>query len=42
MMIANVPAVWIGDAFAQRVNMKLLRAVAAVLFVLMGILTLLA
>jgi len=42
MMIANVPAVWIGDAFAQRVNMKLLRAVAAVLFVLMGVLTLLA
>ena len=42
MMVANVPAVWMGEALARRVNMKLLRAVAAGLFVLLGVLALLA
>ena len=38
MMIANVPAVWMGQALAQRVNMRLMRRVAAGLFVVLGIL----
>jgi putative Ca2+/H+ antiporter (TMEM165/GDT1 family) len=42
MMIANVPAVWIGEALAHRVNMKVMRWVAAVLFALLGLLALLA
>ena len=42
MMIANVPAVWIGEALAHRVNMKVMRGVAAGLFVLLGALALLA
>ena len=42
MMIANVPAVWMGEALAHRVNMKWMRWVAAGLFVLLGGLTLLA
>lgn len=42
MMIANVPAVWIGEALAHRVNMKVMRGVAAGLFVLLGVLALLA
>jgi putative Ca2+/H+ antiporter (TMEM165/GDT1 family) len=36
MMIANVPAVWMGEALAHRVNMKWMRWVAAALFVLLG------
>lgn len=40
MMVANAPAVWLGERLAQRVNMKLMRWVAAGLFVLMGVLTL--
>ena len=42
MMIANVPAVWIGEALAHRVNMKVMRGVAAALFILLGVLALLA
>lgn len=42
MMIANVPAVWMGEALAHRVNMKWMRGVAAALFVLLGALTLYA
>lgn len=42
MMVANVPAVWIGRALADRVNMQVLRWVAAALFVLLGTLALLA
>lgn len=41
MMIANVPAVWMGAAFAHRVNMQAMRWVAAGLFVVLGVLTLL-
>jgi len=42
MMIANVPAVWVGEAMAHRVNLKWMRWIAAALFVILGILTLLA
>jgi putative Ca2+/H+ antiporter (TMEM165/GDT1 family) len=42
MMIANVPAVWMGEALAHRVNMKVMRWIAAALFVVLGILALLA
>ena len=40
MMIANVPAGWMGEALAHRVDMKKMRWVAAALFVLLGGLTL--
>jgi len=42
MMIANVPAVWMGEALAHRVNMTAMRWVAAALFVLLGVLALVA
>jgi putative Ca2+/H+ antiporter (TMEM165/GDT1 family) len=42
MMIANVPAVWLGETLARRVNMRLLRLVAAALFFLLAILTIVA
>lgn len=42
MMIANVPAVWVGAALAHRINMKAMRWVAAVLFAVLGVLALLA
>jgi putative Ca2+/H+ antiporter (TMEM165/GDT1 family) len=42
MMIANVPAVWMGAALAHRVNLKAMRWVAAGLFVVLGVLALLA
>jgi len=42
MMIANVPAVWLGETLARRVNMRLLRWVAAALFFLLAILTIVA
>jgi putative Ca2+/H+ antiporter (TMEM165/GDT1 family) len=40
MMIANVPAVWIGDRLAQQIPMKSVRMLAAALFILVGVLTL--
>jgi putative Ca2+/H+ antiporter (TMEM165/GDT1 family) len=42
MMIANVPAVWMGEALAHRVSMRWMRWVAAALFFVLGALTLLA
>ncbi|MFZ5539001.1 MAG: TMEM165/GDT1 family protein [Pseudomonadota bacterium] len=42
MMVANVPAVWLGETLAHRVNMGLMRWIAAALFVLLGILALFA
>jgi putative Ca2+/H+ antiporter (TMEM165/GDT1 family) len=42
MMIANVPAVWMGEALAHRVNMSWMRRIAAASFILLGVLTLLA
>jgi putative Ca2+/H+ antiporter (TMEM165/GDT1 family) len=41
MLLADVPAVWIGNKLAQRVPMKSVRIVAALLFVVMGAATLL-
>lgn len=41
MLIANAPAVWLGEKLAHRVNMRLMRWIAAALFVLLGVLTLL-
>jgi putative Ca2+/H+ antiporter (TMEM165/GDT1 family) len=40
MMIANVPAVFVGDRLAHRMPMKLVRAIAATVFALLGIATL--
>ena len=42
MMIANVPAVWLGEALAHRIDMKLMRRIAAGLFVLLGVVALFA
>jgi len=42
MMLANVPAVWIGEALPHRVNMKVMRWVAATMFAILGVLVLLA
>ena len=41
MMIADVPAVFIGTKFAQKVSMKLVHGIAAVVFAILGIITLL-
>ena len=42
MMLANVPAVWVGAALARRIDMRYMRWAAAALFVLLGVLTLFA
>lgn len=42
MMIANVPAVWVGEALAHRINMKLMHGIAAGLFLVLGVLALFA
>ena len=41
MLIADVPAVFVGDRLAARIPMKLVRGIAAAIFALMGIATLL-
>lgn len=41
MMLANVPAVFIGDRLLHKVSMPLVRAIAAALFALFGVLILL-
>ena len=41
MLIANVPAVYLGDRLAGRIPMKLVHRLAALLFAVMGVLTLL-
>lgn len=41
MMIADVPAVFIGDRFAAKIPMKLVHGIAAVMFAAMGVATLL-
>jgi putative Ca2+/H+ antiporter (TMEM165/GDT1 family) len=41
MMVANVPAVWLGDTLATRFDMTWMRRVAAALFVALGVATLL-
>ena len=40
MLLANVPAVLFGDAISRRISLKLVRAVAAVSFLVLGALTL--
>jgi len=40
MMLANVPAVFLGNALLQRVPMKLVHGIAAVLFLVAGVLML--
>lgn len=42
MLIANAPAVWLGETLARHVNMKVMRRVAAGLFFVLGIITLVA
>lgn len=41
MMIANVPAVLLGNKIIQMVSLKLVHAIAAVIFAVLGVLTLL-
>jgi Ca2+/H+ antiporter, TMEM165/GDT1 family len=41
MMIANVPAVFLGDRIARRISMRAVHAVAAAIFAALGVLTLL-
>jgi putative Ca2+/H+ antiporter (TMEM165/GDT1 family) len=40
MLIADVPAVFVGDKFGSRIPMKLVHSIAAAIFALMGLLTL--
>ena len=42
MLIADVPAVFIGIKFAQKVSMKLVHGIAAAVFAILGIVTLLS
>ena len=41
MLIADVPAVFVGNKFADKIPMKLVHSIAAGIFALMGVLTLL-
>lgn len=41
MMLANVPAVFLGDTIARKVSMRLVHSVAAAIFAALGVLTLL-
>ena len=41
MMIANVPAVYLGDRIAGRISLKLVHGIAAAVFALLGVATLL-
>ena len=41
MMVANVPAVLLGDQVAKRVSMPVVHAIAAAIFAVLGVLTLL-
>lgn len=41
MLIADVPAVFVGDRFAAKIPMKLVHSIAAVMFAVMGVLALL-
>lgn len=41
MMLANVPAVFLGDRVAKRISMHLVHGIAAVIFAALGVLTLL-
>jgi putative Ca2+/H+ antiporter (TMEM165/GDT1 family) len=41
MLVADVPAVFVGKRFAAKISMKLVHSIAAGIFALMGLLTLL-
>lgn len=41
MLIADVPAVFVGDAVSRRVSLRVVRSIAALMFVVLGVLTLL-
>ena len=41
MMIANVPAVLLGNRIAQRIPVRLVHGIAALIFALLGVMTLL-
>ena len=41
MLIADVPAVFVGDRFSKKIPMKLVHAIAAAMFAVMGVLALL-
>jgi putative Ca2+/H+ antiporter (TMEM165/GDT1 family) len=41
MMLANVPAVFLGDKIAKKVSMRVVHGVAAAIFAVLGVLTLL-
>jgi Ca2+/H+ antiporter, TMEM165/GDT1 family len=41
MVLANVPAVFLGDKIAKKVSMRLGHSIAAVIFAILGVLTLL-
>ena len=41
MLIADVPAVFIGDKLASKIPMKLVHGIAAAVFAILGVLTLL-
>jgi putative Ca2+/H+ antiporter (TMEM165/GDT1 family) len=40
MMIANAPVVWLGERFAHRIPIRLVHAIAAGLFAVLGVVTL--
>jgi Ca2+/H+ antiporter, TMEM165/GDT1 family len=41
MMLADVPAVFLGDTIAKKVNMRLVHGISALIFAVLGVLTLL-
>jgi len=41
MMLANVPAVYLGDKIANRVSLRLVHGIAALVFAVLGVATLL-
>ncbi len=40
MLLADVPAVFLGDRIARKVSMKLVHGIAAAIFAVLGLLTL--
>lgn len=40
MMLANVPVVFLGDKIANKVSIQLMHGIAAVIFAILGVLTL--
>ena len=39
MMMANAPAVYLGNRFAQRLPTKIIHMIAAIIFIAIGVLT---